>query len=332
MPTKRDFAKDFPKDFPLLINQIPCAIYFGDGAGGYGISEAITPEGRSVTVYFQCYWDDRMDLVAGLVGVVDYQGGSILRIDPLIYPLADQDSIDKDGGVYPNRLFCTSVTSIAGTKGWRDDDGINTGQAGWAGYAFAILQAEFTSPAYLIKQLMSNGQISQAFNDISYQTYCISNIRVSGEVFAPPTGAFVYASGTFSGQSLLDTGAAQIRTRSEVSITRVRMPLIPMQVAGPLIGTVNSEQFLVAGQMYPKGSMLFNGFNPSPRTDPYNGGIIWDVEYSFLANSDASSGTSPLDWNYFLDPEGVWSKVTTKTGTDVFKYADHFPLYANAIS
>lgn len=152
------------------------------------------------------------------------------------------------------------------------------------------------------------------------------------EVLAPPTGGFMFVTGGLANKGLIDTGAAFIRTRSEISITRVRMPLIPIQTASPLFGTINSDPFLISGQMYPKGTMLFNGLNPTPRTDPYNGGIIWDVEYCFLANSNASSGTSPLDWNYFLDPNGDWSQVKTKNNDDVFKYADHFVLYANAIS
>jgi hypothetical protein len=329
----RDFS-DFSKNWLLEINGVPCNIYLGDNATGYGITESNAPDGYQATVYFQCYWDDRMDLIAGLVGTVKYQGNTIIRTDPFAYPLSNQDSIDEDGNVYPNRLFCTSISSIAGTKPWTDASGDNVGLANWLGYAYAVIQAEFTSPPYLIEDLLGDGvtPTDPSFNDLSYQTYCTSNIRASGEVFSPPGGAFIWATGALAGKPLQDLGASQIRTRSEITITRIRMPLIPMTTIGSLIGTVNQTPFLIAGQLFPMGSMLFNGINPSPRSDPYNRGIIWDIELTFLGNSPANTNGIVLDWNYFLDPMGVWSLVTTKGGAPAFAYADHTQLYQDAIT
>ncbi len=118
------------------------------------------------------------------------------------------------------------------------------------------------------------------------------------------------------------------------------MPLIPVEVSGPLLGTVNDAPFLIGGQSFPKGSMLFSGINPEPKSDPYNGGLIFDVELTFLANAAASTTKDPLDWNFFLDPGGVWVRVTTKptdindptTAKPVFKYADQTVLYRNQIT
>lgn len=330
----RDFSADFPKNWNLSINGILCGIYVGPDGNSYGISEGHGPDGRRATVYFQCFWDDREDLVAGLLGTVDYQGNTIIRNDPTAYPLANRDSLAESGNIYPNRMFCTGISSITGTKAWEDETGDNVGQAFWLGYCYAIVQAEFTCPPYLIEDLDGPGipPSDPSFNDLSYQTYCVSNIRVSGEVFSPPTGAFVFASGAFSGNPLLDVGASQIRTRSEITITRVRMPLIPMQTIGPLIGTVNQLPFQVGGQLFPMGSMLFNGINPTPRSDPYNCGIVWDIEHTWLGNSPANTNGVVLDWNYFLDPGGVWSKVTTKGGDPVFAYADHTVVFQDAIT
>lgn len=328
MPS-RDIPEEFTKDWQLRINSVPCNIYLGDGGG---ITESNGPDGRRATVPFICYWEDRLDLVQGLIGDVDYVGNTVVRLDPFAYPLADRDSVSK-GKIFGKRLFCTAINSIAGVKPWTDPDGTNVGLAGWLGYIYAIVQAEFTTPPYLIEDLLGDGvtPTDPSFNDLSFMTYCISRVRVSGEVFSPPTGAFVFASGAFNGQPLLDVGASQIRTRFEVSITRVRMPLVPMQAVANVTGTVNDADFLVGGQLFPKGAMLFTGVNPEPRTDPYNGGIIYDVELTFMANGQANNNVTPLDWNYFLDPGGVWSKVTTAGGDPVFQYADHSQLYRNAI-
>jgi hypothetical protein len=333
MPS-RNIPAEFSKNWQLRIGGVPCNIYDGPNPEnpGAGITESNGPDGRHATVNFLCYWEDRLDLVAGLVGTVDYVGGSIVRQDPFAYPMAARDV--ASGKAFPDRTVCTAITSIQGVKPWTPQDDTNVGLAGWQGFAYAIVQAEFTTPPYLIVDLLGPGvpPESPAFNDLSYQTYCISRVRVSGEVFSPPTGAFVFAGGAFNGQALLDVGASQIRTRFEVSITRVRMPLVPMTVATTLTGTVNDAQFLVGGQLFPKGAMLFTGINPEPRSDPYNGGIIWDVELTFMANGQAAGQDTPLDWNYFLDPGGAWSQVTTAGGDPVFAYADHTQLYQNAIS
>ncbi len=328
----RDPKDDFPKpNWTLEINSIRCAIYQGPSGTEGGLNESNSTEGRTASVVFQCYWDDRLDLIAGLIGTVDYVDGTIIRTKPFSYPVADRDK--QNGKVFTNRLVCTSISSVIGTKWQTDEDGSFTGLAGWGGYVFALVTAEFTCPPYLVVDLASPlVPTDPAFNDLTFQTYCISKVKVTGEVFSPPTGSFQFAEGKFSGQPLLDVGASQIRTRFEVSITRVRMPLIPTETSTPLNGTINDAAFLIGGQSFPRGSMLFSGINPEPKSDPYNCGLIFDVELTFLANAAASTANDPLDWNYFLDPGGVWTKVETKGGDPVFKYADHTKLYSNQIT
>lgn len=330
----RSFASEFPKGWALQINNVQCGVYIGPNpeSGGFGITESNGTDGRSATVYFICYWDDRLTLIAGLLGTVDYANGSVIRNDPFVYPLSPNDQ--ENGEIFGSRLFCTSITSVTGIKPWTDTSGGNVGLAGWVGYCYAVIQAEFTSPPYLIQALLGPGvpPDDPGFNDLTYQDYIISKVRVSGEVFSPPTGAFVFAGGAFNGQPLLDVGASQIRTRFEVSTTRVRMPLVPMQTITNLLGTVNQGQFLIGGQFFPQGALLFTGVNPEPRTDPYNGGIIWDVELTFMGNGNAAGQNVPLDWNFFIDPGGAWSKVTTAGGNPVFAYADHTLLYSDTIN
>jgi hypothetical protein len=334
-----DHKQDFPRpDWLLTINEVQCAIYLGaDGTSG-GIREANSETGRTATVVFQCYWEDRLDLIAGLVGTVDYVGGSITRTQPFVLPVTTADQ--QNGKMFPKRTFCTSISSVNGTKWQTDLTGDKVADPplpGWGQYVFALVTAEFTTPSYLIDSLTGDGS-DFAFNDIVLGTYTTSKLRVSGEVFSPPGGAFVFTNkfdNNGNNVPVTDIGAAQLRTRFEVSITRMRMPLVPMQTVLPLMGCVNEQPFLVAGQNFPKGALLFNGINPEPRCDPYNGGIIWDIDFQFIGNAPASNEdqTDPLDWNYFLYLDGTWQQVQTKDGgKPVFKYKDIFPLFSNTIN
>jgi hypothetical protein len=329
----RDFSQEFPKPWSFAINDVPCAIYHGENDEGHGLSESYGYDGRRAIVNFICYWDDRLDLIAGLVGTVDYVAGTIVRKEPFAYPLADRDQ--QQGKMFPNRLFCTAVTTIEGRHSWTDFSGENTGEPSWPGYCYAIVQAEFTSPPYLIIDLLGTGVPTQdpAFNDLTYQTYVISRVDVAGEVFSPPSGSFIWAAGGHNNEPILDVGASQIRSRFEISVTRVRMPLIPMTTMTSLMGTVNSQQFLVGGQMFPPNSMLFMGGKPESRSDPYNGGIIWDIEYKWMANGQAAGQNTPLDWNFFLDPDGNWNQIKTRVGGNpVFAPADHAALFSDTIN
>ena len=321
-----DDGAEYEKDWLLEINGVGCNIYTGeDGQQGH-LTERHPEGGREATVVFICGWADRLDLVAGLVGTVDYDGETIQRTPPFAYPLA---SSDEDAGVLPRRTFCTSISSIDGIK-WRADlDGTATGLAGWGGFVYALVTAEFTSPPYLIEPTPDGGEL---FNDLLGQTYCVSKTRTSGEVFSPPTGAYIYAEGASRGKPLDDVGASRIRCRTEISATRVRMPIMPDETIDSLIGCVNSAAFTVEGTQYPPGSVLFTGANPEPKSDPYNGGIVLDIELTFLANSPDPDSGDPLDFNYFQDPSGTWVKVTTAGGNPVFAYNDLELLFQDTIN
>ncbi len=321
----------YPKpNWQLEINGVTCSIYLSEDGQSAAINESFPPEGRHVTVTFHCYWEDRNDLVQGLLGTVDYDGTTVIRTAPFSIPLADRDNNEDDETkMYLNRCFCTSITNIEGTKWITDIDGSVTGELGWGYYVFAKVTAEFTSPPYLIDPIPT-----LQFNDPLNILYAITKTRISGEVFAPPTGSFIYADGPFQNQPLLDIGASQIRSRVEISCTRMRLPFVPMKTFGPLIGAVNEDPITIATQDFTKGSVLFTGINPEPRSDQYDGGIVQDVEITLLANTQASTknANDPLDWNYFLAPDGNWTKVTTIAGDPVFAYKDLTRLFKNDIA
>jgi hypothetical protein len=318
------------KNWLLNIGGVPCNIYT-DQQGDEAIIESRGDDGFSATVRFQCGWTGRHELAAGLLGTVGYTDGTVIRSEPFQYPLASlDDDRQNPGSMLPARRFCTAIPDVRGTKWQTDFTGGPSGLEGWGGYVYAIVTAQFSSPPYLIEPLVGGGA---AFNDLLNQTYCITKTRVSGEVFAPPTGSFIFGAGTYEGRPLEDIGASQIRCRYELSCTRVRMPIVPIQTIQSLIGSVNQSPIMMGADTIGPGAALFTGANPEPRSDPYNGGIIYDVELTWLVNGIDQQSGETTDWNQFLDPSGVWEPVIDKvTGEPVFAYLDHSQLFSDSIA
>ena len=244
---------------------------------------------------FICQWNQRLDFMAALLGTVDYGGGKVIRQDPFSYPVstADQEL------TFTNRLICTSVSNIRGLHWWTDGTGGAWGAAGatvadpalpgWGAYVFAVVTAEFTTPLYWI----TSDPDTPNFDDLLAQTYLITKIKAGGEILAPPFGSIIYDNpgGPHDAEPVLDIGAVQIRTRSEVSCTRVRMPIVPMNAIIAAMNSVNNDVIKIGGYSYPQGSVLLNNVVPTPRSDPFEGGIVWDLEYIFLANAPAGTGS-----------------------------------------
>ena len=314
----------------LEINGVECNIYTGPTGEDGHLTEKTSPDqGRSAMVRFKCNWQDRNDLMAGLLGTVSYEGGTITRTEPYFYPTAPRD---VEAGMFAKRMFCTSITRIEG-RGWKaDPDGEITGTQGWGYFQYAILDAEFTSPPYVIEPPAGqDGTV--AFNDLVGQTYCISKLRVSGEVYSPPTGAYVWGEGEREGKPVQDDNVGIILPRYELSVTRVRMPIVPCQLLDSSIGTVNKAVLSIGTNEVAPEAALTMGYNPEPRTDPYNGGIVHDIEILWLVNGYLPAADQDKSWNWFLDPTGGWSQDPDgNDGTPPFASADHDALFGNQIA
>ena len=317
------------KNWLLDIGGVQCNVYVG-ADGDQGPDEGHPTEGRKATVTFLCDYVDRLRLVAGLLGTVAYDAGVILRTPPFAYPVAAIDTQESDGvpGVFAGRTVCTAIAAIEGIKPFNDRDGSITGLAGWVAYAFALVTAEFSTPPYLTDSLPDAGG---AFDDLMGLTYAVSKTKVSAEVLAPPTGALIYAEGAYATKPLADVTAGQVRVRYELSVTRIRMPIYPADTIDAMVGSVNAAAIPDSDDSIPRGAAMFMGANPEPRSDPYSGGIIYDIELVWLVNAETED-SAPTDWNYFLDPAGTWTKCTTKGGTSVFRYEDHNQLLGDEIA
>ncbi len=332
-----DPTDTFPKAWTLHIGDIYCGIYQADGNG---ITESNEETGRCATVVLQCNWNERQQLIEGLIGSVYYDGTTIQRLDPAQYPFSTSDQSDLDPEVvYGDRMVCTSISSIRGIHWWTDPDGTDPitdpPVAGWGGYVYAIITAEFTTPIWTLQSWEDSPEYGYG-GDLLGVPYCITKTKALGEVLAAPNGALIWgpdAPANISGVPLLGIGAPQIRTRMEITCTRVRMPIIPMNALLKAVGGINLTDFIVGGYHCPPGSVVFNNFNPEPRSDPQSGAIVYDIEMIFLANCPASTGqirgvasTNMLNWNYYMSLDGNWySVVTSQSNGPLYKNIDFSP-------
>jgi hypothetical protein len=284
------------------VNGVPVSIYIGDGDGADAVREQVTQDGAQATVVFKCPWNERYAVVAGLLGGVTSKNGVLSRTPPATYPPS------------PN-LFCTSITDIHGIKPMRDDTNAQ-GLPGWLTYEWAVITAVFSRPTW---QAIENqeGQAPQS-SDPSGIVYATTRFKVSTEVFSPPIGAYYWQGGNHQNQAVEGATVTEMRPRVEISITRHMMPFVPLTAAQALIGGLNNAPWFMADYGFPRGSVLFTGFNSEPKADPATQVTTWDLEMTFLANSR-------LDWNKFLDPDGSYQFINTAqdgSGTFPFPYVD----------
>ena len=235
----------------LTIGEVEC--WFGIGPDGQegGIQESYSLEnGPEARCTLKCAWTDRQTLIQALLGTVTYANGTVQRKPPFAYPLDNSMVVANQGIQQPNRWLCTGVGPIRGTKWKTDDDGdlTSTGTPGWGLYEWAVFEAIFTVPLWQVDEFPAGTQGI----DISNFPYVVTKTKTSGEVFAPPTGAVIYQGGNFAGKALQDVNASIIRTRTEISLTLVRFPVVPQNLISELNGSVNSNPLQIATYTYPR--------------------------------------------------------------------------------
>ena len=320
-----------PQDNWLLtINGVGCNIYTGpDGQDGHLSEDNASDAGRRAKVRFKCAWSDRNKLIAGLVGTVDYRQTTIVRTPPFSYPTAPPDDFNNGGPIRADSMFGTSITDVSGIKWSTDIDGSETGLQGWGAFTYALVDCEFSSPPYLITPVNGVG------DDLVHQTYCITKLRVNGEVFSPPSGAYQWAEGGFINQPVNDANVGLMRAKYELSVTRVRMPIVPMETLDAMISTVNKVAIKVGTNTITPEAALFLGYNPEPYKDPASGQIVYNIEMLWAINGLVTSRNADGSWNWFVDPSGDWSAIVSTgkaNSAPPFSAIDHNNLFADNIT
>ena len=130
--------------------------------------------------------------------------------------------------------------------------------------------------------------------DPSGMAYTVTKMKTSSEVFSPPGGAFFYKGGPNDGKPVEESTVGVPRTRVEIVMTRMYLPLMPMaSVLNLAGGCVNNAPILIGNNAYPAGFLLFLTARRA-RIEKATGNLLQDVELSFLGNGD-------YHWNKFMD-------------------------------
>jgi hypothetical protein len=280
----------------FTINGVECALHI-EGFGERAFVETHGPQGKQATMMIKCAYDDKPALMIGLLGTVTFTASrTIVRSPPFQYP-ADTSGM----------MVCTSVTDFFGQNFATDQT------SGLGLFDDCIMGANFSVPSY------DPGGSS----DLSHYPYVTTRMRTSTEVFAPPKGGFFFAGDV--GKPLGVAGPGFIRPHTEIQSTRHWMPYPFVQLAESLVGQVNDRPMVFADKTYAKGTILFVNSDIEPTSDPATGLRTFDIPLHLLANDN-------IDWNYFIDNDGEYTKVTTAgvDGRPVYGYADLTQLFKDS--
>ncbi len=280
----------------FTVGTVGASLYVEDGI----VEEFPEEGGPRASVTFKVPWEQRYALIAGLRGSISLSGDRIIRTPPFRYP----DNTN---------LICTQTGQVRGVKPRRRDDG-------WLAYKWAFVPVTFTVPTW---QAFGEGDVA----DPSGQPYVTTKFKLSAEVFTPPLGAYFYAAGTKSGQQVEESSVGVVRSRAEISMTRHRLPYVPLDGIMELDGVVNDEEVVIGDKAFPRGCLLFAGASSDPQPDPATGAMLQDVEFTLLGNCN-------IEWNEFMDPTGAWVPINDKadgSGDPPFEYVSFAWLFGDTL-
>jgi hypothetical protein len=254
------------------------SLEFADPSDDGVLSEEAPPgQGPQATIQFQCPWEGRYSVFAGLVGTASGGPGAIYRQPPLQYPPS------------PN-LYCLGVGNA---RPW------GRYQGGWV-WEYCRFTATFGIPSY------SWEAQPEGVTDPSGQAYTTTRFRVSADVTQVPLGTFVWTSGTDSGKPVPDAQLGIMVPHTEVTITRHLMPFVPLAEAASYVGKVNTSAVSIGNHSFTAGQFLFAGMSGSASADTA-GTRNFEVEYTLL-------GAHGHTWNQLLDRGLAWVTINTAAG------------------
>lgn len=278
---------------PLVLGGVPCAIRT-EGDGGQGVTTAFGETGPETTVNLVVPYDGARLVAKALLGYVSASGGNVTYYAPFSNP------------ENPNEV-CTSIGAWQGIKPV-------TLPSGWLVYDRVVMPARFSVPPWS----------PDGTTDPSGLPFTVTRVKVSAEVFSPPVGSYYYTAGTYNGKPVAESSVGIIRTRAEITITRVRMPVLPLGAMQDFSGVVNDGPITIGDKIYSKGTLLFTGGDPGePFADPATGDRVWTITLQFLGNDS-------LDWNAYMDPNGEYQLINSRsdgTGSPPFAYRNYTALF-----
>jgi hypothetical protein len=253
-------------------------------AGSDTITESWTQDsGPQATVRFKCFWDDRYVFCQQLLGT--WQGtppNTVHRTPPFRYPPS------------PN-LFCMSIDKI-------EEHGkpfIPFGMVlPWMARKFAIVTATFYVPKYGVD---------------GADAYSKTTFACSGEFLTLPETTYRFQDGTPT-----NTPIGVMIPQLEITVTKYKLPFLPIAAMLALEGRVNAFDFQIQGVPFPAGTLLFMSGTSDYEIDML-GNVAYTQEYKFIAK--------PIPWNFFLHPNRTsgWRNVFGPPSWDGSGFTQPYP-------
>jgi hypothetical protein len=296
-------------------------IHVGADSRAGGVRESPwTDRGMEVAIDFQVSWVDRIKLLYALRGSCGFNNGEYWRSLPKSLPRLADDTIGdiddrEDQNQYPwDRYFCSSIGPCRQIKTRvTDEDGDPTDVVGWPYYEEVVMPTVWTVPLYVVSDKAYDPKT--VGKDPSGYPYTITRTHTSGEIFSPYTNAFKF---TNEATPANEANIGILRAKTELSITRVFMPVLDTLTLDAMIGKINTDHIQFGSDVNPPESMLYLGYEYEPYVNPANGKIVYDVTHRLMVNGPVldKDGNPQESWNYFMNRSGYWDKLVLKDDAD----------------
>lgn len=253
------------------------------------ISGTYTPDGPQYRIVYKCFFEDHFQLASDLIGQSFYMGGEIVRIPPEYLPLGK------------GNLFCTAIDAIEPYGLPIQLEFEDWAGPTWTSRVFTRVTALFEVPKY--------DPLGQ--NDPSGIPYTTSRGQIAGEFITLPNSVYKFADTT-----PCENVGFPIAQQT-ITLTRHKMPYLPIAEIAALQSTVNQAAFSLGDQTYPAANLLFLTMDYDPQQQP-DGTWLWELTYNMVAR--------PISWNFQMHPDGTFKNVTNSAGNPPFTNGDFTQL------
>ncbi len=258
------------------IISVPFAVSTDEDA----VTESWDPSnGAQAKVKFHVTWANRLQFVKDMVGTfAGTPPSTITRTVPFRYPPS------------PN-LFAVGIDSISPLGKPIPMPGIGLP---WMARQTAVVTVRFGVP-----QWTTTG--NDAYTKVTF--------AASGENLTLPETAYAFGDGTPT-----NLAVGKLMAQMEITVTRSRMPFLPVQAMLTCEGKVNSAAYQILGVPFAAGKLLFVAGQSDFQLDA-TGAIAYSQEYKFLAR--------PIEWNKFVRPDGGgFDTLLDRSSAPVYDPAD----------
>jgi hypothetical protein len=244
-----------------------------------GVREAQPADGPRATVVYQCAYDERYQLLQGLLPY----GRNV----PHAYPPS------------PN-LYALECVGVEGV-------GPRVDAAGWMIYQKAKVAIEYRIPGFAFgfgaSGIGGSGPTIDPGTpgiDPSGQAWTTTTTETSAEILKIPSGGYVLEDGS----PIEDSAAGLILPQFTFRIKRHFVLIIPLSWVEARIGAINSHPVKIGNKVFARGTLMLGGMTSETVIDTV-GQVVSSVEYTLIGRGRG------IQHNQFLARDGTWKLANT---------------------